>query len=139
MRAATNKDDRLMAAAHDPALVQTFAKNFPIEGGSVAKVRFDNLFVPLALIYAFSLPMLVGALLSNLGVEPRDKKYWSALILVPIFVLAPALMVFDKSQFAQTWQAHVVAGDAWGYVVWFIIFPVALLGLTAALPNRDCR
>jgi hypothetical protein len=125
---------------NNPSLARLFAEHLAFDGPSMAKARFENLFVPLTLIYAVSLPMLAAAFLYSLDAMLRDtRKNWPVLVVVPIFIVAPVLMVFHESFVARNWQRLIVAGEAWGYVVMFVLFPLCLLVLTASLPNRSSR
>jgi hypothetical protein len=125
----------------DPYLTHLLSTNFPIDASStIAKVRFDSLFVPLFLIYGLSLPMLFAAFLSCLDVTLRNiRKHWRILIAVPMFIGTPALMVFHKSTSLFGWERLIVVGNMWGYLEIFVLFPLCLLFVTASLPYVRSR
>jgi protein-S-isoprenylcysteine O-methyltransferase Ste14 len=116
------------------------AGRFLVEVPATAKARYDSVFVPLSMIYGVSLPVLAAAFLNSLGAAFQNiRKHWPAMIVVPIFILAPVLMIFDESHMALRWQAQIATGDAWPYVIIFVLFPFCLLAITASLPRRDAR
>jgi hypothetical protein len=125
---------------NNPSLVRLFAENINFDGSSVAKARFENLFVPLMLIYVLSLPVLASAFLCSLGATVLNlRKHWPVLVGVPLFIIAPVMLLFQESFVAHNWQRLIGAGEVWGYLLMFVMFPLCLLFLTASLPNQRSR
>lgn len=126
---------------HAPTLVDLFGMNFPIDDSStIARARFDNLFVALVLLYGVSLTMLTVAFVASLGTTLRDIGiHWRALVIVPAFVVAPIIMVFHESTVQRSWQMLIVAGDVRGYLAFFVLLPLCMVLLTASLPYVRSR
>ena len=124
-----------------PSLVRLLGTNFPIDGSSaIARARFENLFVPLVLIYGASLTILVVAFLASLGAALGNiGKNWRALVVVPAFVLAPIIMVFHESAVQRSWQKLIIAGDVRGYLAFFVLLPLCMVLLAASLPYERSR
>lgn len=122
------------------SLIQFPAERFLIGAPAIAKARYDSVFVPLTAIYGASLPVLAAAFLNSLGAAFQNlRKHWRAIVAVPIFIVTPALMIFDDSYVTRRWQTLIVTGDAWGYAMMFVLLPFCLLVLTASLPRWGAR
>lgn len=124
-----------------PSLVRLLGTNFPMDGSStIASIRFENLFVPLVLIYGASLTILVVAFLASLRAALGNiGKNWRALVAVPAFVLAPIIMVFHESPVQRSWQKLIIAGDVRGYLAFFVLLPLCMVFLAASLPYDRSR
>jgi hypothetical protein len=127
-----------VALINSPAFGELFAPVVPTE--AIARVKFDNLFLPLILFYGLSLPMLVITFLYSFASTLRNlRKYWRVWLFVPMCVLGSVLMVFYEGTARQSWQNLIFAGNLWGYLIIFVVYPLFLLLVTASLPSQRSR
>jgi hypothetical protein len=125
----------------NPSLVGLFANTFPIDkGATVAKARFDNLFVPLVTLYVISLSVFVVAFLHSLGPIVRNmREHGIFLVGIPLFVSALLGILFYAGSSRNGLQKLIVGGHLWGYFAVFVIYPLFLMVLSVSLPNDRSR
>lgn len=106
---------------------------------AAARTRFDNLYVPLASLYAGSLLALAVAFLSSLGPILRNFKKHKLFLFVPLFGIITAAMLLGWGTPTDRLYRLIINGHVWGYFVLFVLFPFSLLMMTASLPNEQSR
>ena len=118
-----------------------FADVFPIEKeATIARTRFDNLFLPLVSLYAISFLLFVVAFLRALGpILSNLKEHWKFLLGVPLFAIGLWLLLFHRGSSPHSLQKLVIEGYAWGYLSFFVIFPIFFFLLSASLPKYRSR
>lgn len=120
-----------------PSVARLFEDVYRIDpGNTFAKARFDNLFLPLVLVYVVSLPCLAASIIRNLPSILKDMR-WSWRLLVPmaffLFCLWLELFVRVPTRHKDL-QQTIINGGFIGYVVLFVIIPMALAIIAAGLP-----
>jgi hypothetical protein len=123
---------------HAPSLARLFADAFPMaKGAAIAKIRFDNLFLPLVSLYVISLASFAAALLHSLGPILRDIGKQKRLVVANLFFLLGLWLLFFTGGSAGTRsvQKCVIEGSAWGYIVLFVFCPIVGMFLASELPN----
>ncbi|WP_157817260.1 hypothetical protein [Bradyrhizobium sp. SK17] len=119
------------------SIAQAFADVYPIDpNDAFAKTRFDNLFLPLVLIYAASLPCLGVSILRNLPSILGDlRRNWQVLAPLAFFLFGLWLELFVPGHTVhKDLQQTILDGRVVGYVVLFVILPLAFAICAAALP-----
>jgi hypothetical protein len=127
-----------MRFLHDPSLARLFAEAYPIdESAAFAKTRFDNLFLPLASLYVISLATFAVAVLRSFGPILREIRKYARLALGIAILLGGLWLEFFVriSSGNGSLQRYVIEGNAWGYVVLFVLFPMVSIFLAASLPE----
>lgn len=123
-----------------PAVSRLFADVYRIGAADTfAKARFDNLFVPLVLVYAASLPCLAVSIIRNLAPILSDLRRNFRLLLALVFFLGCLwLELFVRVQTRhKDLQQTIIDGGAVGYVILFVVLPMAFAIIAAGLPYRD--
>jgi hypothetical protein len=123
---------------HAPSFAELFADAFPMaKSTAMAKTRFDNLFLPLVLFYVISLASFAVALFHSLGPLLREIGSQKRLVVtVLFFLLALWLLLFTGGSVGtRSLQKCIVEGNAWGYIVLFVFFPIVGVFLASELPN----
>jgi hypothetical protein len=114
---------------------------FPIqEEATIARTRFDNLFLPLVSIYTISFLLFVVAFLRALGpilgnMNAHSKFLWG----VPLLTVGLWLLLFYRGSSPHSLQRLVIEGYVWGYFGFFVIFPIFFFMLSASLPKYRPR
>ena len=114
---------------------------FPIqEEATIARTRFDNLFLPLVSLYAISFLLFFVAFLRALGpILGNMKAHWKFLLGIPLFTLGLLPLLFYRGSSLHSLQKLVIEGYAWGYFGFFVIFPIFFFMLSASLPKYRSR
>jgi hypothetical protein len=99
----------------NPSLVRLFANAFPMEGASAAaRTRFDDLFVPLASLFAFSLAMFGAAYLASIPAALKDvRRHAPAMFLAPVLVFSLWLLLFSAGSSPSDLQRLIIGGHVW--------------------------
>ncbi|XSC45227.1 hypothetical protein ACF1BQ_003120 [Bradyrhizobium sp. RDT10] len=114
---------------------------FPIqEEATIARTRFDNLFLPLVLLYTISFLLFVVAFLRALGpilgnMKAHSKFLWG----VPLLTVGLWLLLFYRGSSPHSLQRLVIEGYVWGYFGFFVLFPIFFFMLSASLPKYRPR
>jgi hypothetical protein len=125
-----------------PSFAAQFSSAYPIDpGATFAKTRFDNLFVPLVLLYVISLSCFAVALIHSLVPLLRDFwKYARLLGTMVFFLIALWLLLFVGGPVGgRSPQRFITDGDALGYLVLFVFFPMLWAFLVTGLPAERSR
>lgn len=112
-----------------PWVEHVFTDVYRIDPSSIfAKTRFDGLFVPLVVFYVFSLPCLAASIFLNLRVILKDiRQNWRLLGGMAFFLFGLWLELFIRVPTShRDLQQTIIDGGVAGYVILFVIIPMAL-------------
>jgi hypothetical protein len=115
-----------------------FADVYRIDSSDTfAKARFDNLFLPLVIAYAVSLPCFAASIIRNLLSILKDvRQNLPLLVSMAFFLFGLRLELFVRVPTIghRDLQQTIINGGITGYVVLFVILPMALAIIAAGLP-----
>jgi hypothetical protein len=121
-------------------LAGLFADTFAISAeATVARARFDYLFLPLVSLCAITFPLFGLAFLSALGPILRDVKANWRYLTLPLFAYGFWLSLTYVGSSGNSLQKLVISGNAWGYFVYLVLFPLFFLLMSASLPSDAAR
>ena len=117
-----------------------FKESFPISPtATMARIRFDNLFIPLSGLYIVSLATFAVALLHSLVPLLRTfRKHGFILLGTAVFLAFFASFFFQQSDYlgASSLKRYVIDGNLWGYFGLFCVLPFLGIFLAAELPEE---
>jgi hypothetical protein len=122
-----------------PSFAALFADAYPIDAGdTLARTRFDNLFLPLVSLYLISLSSLAVALFHSLGPLLRGiRQHAKLLATIVFFLVALWLLLFvGGSTGGRSLQKHIIDGDAFGYIGLFVFLPMIWVFIASGLPDE---
>jgi hypothetical protein len=120
-----------------PSVARVFADVYRIDpGNTYAKTRFDNLFLPLVLFFVVSLPCLAASIIRNLPSILKDiRRSWRLLVPMAFFLFGLWLELFVRVPTRhKDLQLTIIDGGVTGYVILFVILPMAFAIIAAGLP-----
>ena len=123
---------------HAPSLTKLFADAYPIDAdATLARMRFDNLFVALAPLYLISLGSFAVALFHSLGpLLRRVRQYARLLVMIAFLLIGLWLLLFVGGPTGgSSLQKLIIDGDAFGYVVLFVFLPLIWVFVASELPD----
>jgi hypothetical protein len=115
-----------------------FVDAYPIDAGdTLARTRFDDLFLPLASLYPISLSSLAVTLFHSLGPLLRGIRQHARLLATIVFFLVGLwlLLFVGGSTGGRSLQKYIINGDAFGYIVLFVFLPMIWVFIASGLPN----
>jgi len=127
---------------HMPSVASLFADVYRIDpSATFAKTRFDNLFLPLVLFYVISLPCLAAAFIYSLPSILIDVPgNWRVLLPMAFFLFGLWLELFVPGRtMHKDLQQTIIDGHVTGYIVLFVIIPLAFGIIAAGLPGPRGR
>jgi hypothetical protein len=120
-----------------PSVAHFFGDVYRIDpGATFATTRFDGLFVPLVVIYGVSLPCLLASIVRNLPTILKDLRPNGPMLAgAAIFLFGVWLELFVRIPSShRDLQQNIIDGGVVGYIVLFVICPLALAISAAGLP-----
>lgn len=101
-----------------------------------AKTRFDDLFIPLVIFYGITLPSLLASIVRNLPAILKDfRRNIRILRGAAFFLFCLWLELFIRGPtIHKDLQQNVIDGGVIGYIILFVIIPLALAIVAAGLP-----
>jgi hypothetical protein len=125
-----------------PSVGRLFADVYRIDpSATFAKARFDNLFLPLVLFFAVSLPCFGASIIRNLPAILKDfRRNWRLLGAMAFFLFCLWLELFVRVQtHHKDLQQTIIDGSEIGYIILFVILPMAFAICAAGLPPPKRR
>ena len=120
-----------------PLVAHVFDDVYRIDpSNTLAKARFENLFLPLVLIYAISLPGFAASIIRDLPLILRDlRSHLRLLVPLIFFLFCLWLELFVRVPTRhKDLQQTIIDGGATGYVILFVVLPMAFGIIAAGLP-----
>jgi hypothetical protein len=121
-----------------PSIASAFVEVYRINpSDTFAKARFDNLFLPLVIIYAVSLPCFAASIVRNLlSILKNLRQNLLFLLSTTFFLFGLWLELFVRVPTTghRDLQQSIINGGVAGYVVLFVILPMAFAIFAAGMP-----